>query len=81
MNLYYKEGLLQTAATRGDGKIGENVISNIINVKNIPSFLKGTSIPKEIKIRGEIYLNKNDFLELNSKLSKKEKFSILEKYF
>ncbi|MFL2510336.1 MAG: NAD-dependent DNA ligase LigA [Alphaproteobacteria bacterium] len=75
LNLYYKRGILISATTRGDGSIGENVINNIYNIKDIPKKLIGSNIPKEIEVRGEIYLEKKDFLILNSKLEDKEKFS------
>ena len=75
LNLYYKKGKLVTATTRGDGSVGENVINNIYNVKGIPKKLISTNIPKEIEIRGEIYLEKKDFFNLNSKLKDNEKFS------
>ena len=75
LNLYYKNGKLASATTRGDGSIGENVINNIYHIKDIPKELLGSNIPTEIEIRGEIYLNKKDFFILNSKLSESEKFS------
>ena len=75
LNLYYENKKLVSASTRGDGKIGENVTKNIVNILGIPKILKGDLIPKEIEIRGEVYLNKKDFLKLNSNLNKNEKFS------
>ena len=75
LNLTYEKGKLKTASTRGDGKIGENVSSNIINVIGIPKQLSGRSHPKEIEIRGEVFLNKKDFIKLNSNLQGKNKFS------
>ena len=66
---------MASATTRGDGSIGENVIKNINNVKDIPKELISSNVPSEIEIRGEIYLEKKDFLDLNSKLSDNEKFS------
>ncbi len=75
LNLYYQKGKLNSATTRGDGSIGENVIKNIDNIKDIPKELVSSNVPAEIEIRGEIYLEKKDFFELNSKLSDSEKFS------
>ncbi len=75
LNLYYKKGKLTSATTRGDGTIGENVINNIYNVTDIPKELISSNVPKEIEIRGEIYLEKKDFFVLNSKLLDNEKFS------
>jgi DNA ligase (NAD+) len=75
LNLWYENGKLKTASTRGDGKIGEDVSNNIINVIGIPKQLNGWEHPKEIEIRGEIFLNKKDFIKLNSNLQEKHKFS------
>jgi DNA ligase (NAD+) len=75
LNLLYKGGLLITAATRGDGYVGEDVLANITEIKGIPRTLNNQNFPKEIEIRGEIYLNKKDFLKLNETLDEKYKFS------
>jgi DNA ligase (NAD+) len=74
LNLTYKKGNLITAATRGDGKIGENVTKNIQNIKNIPLKLKG-NYPELIEIRGEVFLTKSDFQKINSSLLNQNKFS------
>ena len=75
LNLYYKNGILISASTRGDGNIGENVIENIKNIHGIPTALKDSTIPKEIEIRGEVFMKKKDFIILNDKLTDKDKFS------
>ena len=75
LNLYYKNGILETASTRGDGIIGENVSNNILNIVGIPKQLKLKANPKEIEIRGEVFLEKKDFLELNKKLDEVNKFA------
>ena len=75
LNLLYEKGKLISAATRGDGKIGENVTNNIKNIIGIPSQLKGHSHPDIIEIRGEVFLNKNDFIKLNKNLKENDKFS------
>ena len=75
INLFYKDGKLISASTRGDGKIGENVTNNILTLKDIPSRLSGNNLPKEIEIRGEIFLTKNDFIHINEQLEDKHKFS------
>ncbi|MDB4861094.1 NAD-dependent DNA ligase LigA [Alphaproteobacteria bacterium] len=74
LNLTYKNGNLITAATRGDGKIGENVTQNIKNIKNIPLTLKG-SYPELIEIRGEVFLTKSDFQKINTGNENQNKFS------
>tara|TARA_B110000116_G_scaffold272174_1_gene295607 strand:- start:329 stop:2359 length:2031 start_codon:yes stop_codon:yes gene_type:complete len=75
LNLFYKFGKLISASTRGDGVIGENVTNNVYNIDGIPFKLNTKSPPDEIEIRGEVYLEKNDFIKLNSKLDIKNKFS------
>ncbi len=65
MNLLYEKGHIQVGATRGDGEVGENITPNIKTIKDIPHSLSGKSIPDSIEIRGEIYMNKEDFLALN----------------
>ena len=74
LNLTYRDGTLISAATRGDGLIGEDVTKNIINIKNIPNKLKG-KFPNYVEIRGEVFLTKKDFENINSKLDKQNKFA------
>ena len=74
LNLTYRDGVLISAATRGDGLIGEDVTQNILNIKNIPKKLKG-KFPSYIEIRGEVFLTKKDFQDINSKLDNKNKFA------
>ena len=74
LNLLYKNGKLVSAATRGDGFIGENVTKNIKNIKGIPKILI-EKFPDEIEIRGEVFINKDDFDKINNKLNKKNKFA------
>lgn len=63
-SILYKNGELIQAVTRGDGQTGEDITHNVVTIDNIPKTLKG-NFPKEIEIRGEIYMRKNDFLSLN----------------
>ena len=64
INLTYKSGRLIKAVTRGDGIEGDDVTENIKTIKTIPLKLKG-SFPKNFQIRGEIIIEKNDFLKMN----------------
>ncbi len=64
LSLRYEGGRLVTAATRGDGQVGENVTANARTVKDIPDRLPAGA-PEIFEVRGEIYLTKEDFLELN----------------
>ena len=74
LNLTYEKGELVCAATRGDGKIGENVSKNITNIKNIPQKLNN-DFPDLLEVRGEVFINKSDFVKINSRLDQKNKFS------
>src|SRR6478672_11089623 len=67
MSLRYEGGELVTAATRGDGAEGEDVTANIRTLKDVPQKLKGRKVPKVCEVRGEIYMTKGAFLELNER--------------
>jgi DNA ligase (NAD+) len=67
MSLRYEDGELVTGATRGDGIEGEDVTANVKTLKDIPQRLKGRAIPKICEVRGEIYMTKAAFLDLNRK--------------
>ncbi len=62
--LSYRNGKLIYGATRGDGSIGEDVTANIKTIHNIPHQLPSTA-PESIEIRGEVFMAKEDFLNLN----------------
>ena len=64
-NLTYLKGKLAVGATRGDGQAGEDVTANIKTIRAIPLVLLGNHIPDFIEIRGEVYMNKNDFAQVN----------------
>jgi DNA ligase (NAD+) len=67
MSLRYEGGKLVTAATRGDGAEGEDVTPNIRTLKDVPQTLKGRNVPAVCEVRGEVYMTKSAFLELNKK--------------
>jgi DNA ligase (NAD+) len=68
MSLRYEKGRLVTAATRCDGTTGENVTANIRTIGEIPDRLKGEA-PDVVEVRGEVYMRRDDFLELQKKMA------------
>jgi DNA ligase (NAD+) len=69
-NITYEKARLAIGATRGDGETGEDVTANIKTIRAIPLLLRGKDIPAFIEIRGEIYMEKEDFLVLNKEKEK-----------
>jgi DNA ligase (NAD+) len=65
VNLTYEKGLLVSAATRGDGMVGENVTPNVRTIRNVPLRLKGKTVPDIVEVRGEIVLPLPAFQRLN----------------
>jgi len=70
MSLRYEHGELVTAATRGDGTEGEDVTANIKTLKDVPHRLHGRQVPPVCEVRGEVYMTKEAFLELNERQKK-----------
>ncbi len=67
MSLRYEDGELVTGATRGDGTEGEDVTANVKTLQDVPKRLEGKGLPAVCEVRGEIYMTKAAFLELNRK--------------
>jgi DNA ligase (NAD+) len=65
LSLRYEKGALISAATRGDGREGEDVTRNALTIGAIPKNLSGEGIPDVIDIRGEVYMSHEDFAALN----------------
>lgn len=66
INLRYEQGVLVTAATRGDGEHGEDVTQNIRTVGQIPLLLLGLA-PEVLEVRGEVYMRRDEFEQLNER--------------
>jgi DNA ligase (NAD+) len=65
VSLIYEEGVLIQGATRGDGRTGENITLNIRTIDSIPLRLTGSGIPQKLEVRGEVYITKAGFEQLN----------------
>ena len=68
INLRYENGVLVSAATRGDGVVGEDVTQNVLTIKSIPRKLAGGGHPSVVEVRGEIFFGVDDFAKLNAGL-------------
>ena len=65
VSLLYRDGLLVRGATRGDGSTGEDITHNVRTIASIPLRLRGGGYPAVLEVRGEIYLPRAGFEELN----------------
>ena len=68
VNLLYRNGELVRAATRGDGRIGEDITANVRTISDIPHHLNTEHPPAEVEIRGEVFFPVEEFAELNASL-------------
>jgi DNA ligase (NAD+) len=68
VNLTYERGRLTRAATRGDGRTGEDITQNVRTIDGIPDRLAGDRVPELVEVRGEIYFPGEKFEELNERL-------------
>lgn len=65
--LVYRNGLLDTGATRGDGTTGEDITANLRTIKSVPLRLLGNDHPELLEVRGEVYMPEQAFEELNER--------------
>lgn len=70
LSIRYENRRLKYAVTRGDGATGENVTQNVLTIKSIPTQLPGDA-PDIVEVRGEVYMDKGDFLKLNQQQEEK----------
>lgn len=65
ISILYEHGVLKRALTRGNGKVGDDVTANIKTIKTIPLKLKGKNLPAQLEVRGEVFMAKKTFEQLN----------------
>lgn len=71
ISLTYKNGLLLRAVTRGDGEKGDDITANVRTIRSIPIRLRGKDYPGEFEIRGEVFMHREGFEEMNRKREEK----------
>lgn len=67
VSLRYENGQLVRGATRGDGSTGEDITSNVRTIRNVPLKLQGDGWPQVLEVRGEVFMPKSGFEELNAR--------------
>jgi DNA ligase (NAD+) len=67
VSLLYRDGVLERAATRGDGTTGEDITHNVRTIPSVPLHLRGSDYPPVLEVRGEIYMPRAGFDELNAR--------------
>jgi DNA ligase (NAD+) len=68
VDLVYENGRLVRAATRGDGRTGEDITLNIRTIDSVPAALHGSAVPELLEVRGEVFLPTEAFARLNERL-------------
>jgi DNA ligase (NAD+) len=68
-SLIYKNGEFKIGLSRGDGKEGEDITTNLATINDIPKKIQSKDFPKEIDIRGEVYIQNTDFKDLKEKFA------------
>ena len=68
VDLVYEYGRLVRAATRGDGRVGEDVTANVATIAPIPQRLRGDDVPRRLEVRGEVFFAVAEFAALNAAL-------------
>ncbi len=68
VDLVYRDGQLATGATRGDGRVGEDITGNVATLRDVPRALSGTAVPALVEVRGEVFFPISGFADLNASL-------------
>ncbi|MBB2913907.1 DNA ligase (NAD+) [Streptosporangium becharense] len=68
VSLVYEKGRLVRGATRGDGRVGDDVTANVRTIANVPHRLTGDDVPDLVEVRGEVYIPVEEFRKLNEQL-------------
>ena len=68
-SLTYKNGILLSGLSRGDGEIGELITENLKKINDIPQKIKHKDFPDDIDIRGEVFITNKDFEKLKDKFA------------
>lgn len=71
INLRYEKGVLKLAATRGDGRVGEDVTHNVRTIDAVPLRLRGRGAPAVLEVRGEIFMPKRAFEQFNARAAER----------
>ncbi|WP_290632997.1 NAD-dependent DNA ligase LigA [Aquisalimonas sp.] len=66
LSVRYEDGMLVQAGTRGDGRVGEDITSNVRTVGSVPLRLRGDDPPARLEVRGEVVIRRQDFETLNA---------------
>ena len=68
-SLTYKDGILKSGLSRGDGLVGELITENLKTINDIPKKINSKGFPRDVDIRGEVFISKKDFLEMKDKFA------------
>ena len=68
-SLTYENGNLVKGLSRGDGVTGEDILKNLLTIKEIPKKIKNNDVPKILEVRGEVYIGKKDFEKIKEKFA------------
>lgn len=71
VNVTYVDGRLEQAATRGNGRVGDDITHNVRTVLGVPLKLSGKHVPRLLEVRGEVYMTNRDLVRLNEEQAQK----------